>query len=234
MGKVFAASILGALLVLPLGARVAPNALAARPMANPDPTSLTAHLRRLATGPAGTLPDDELVRRFADRRDEAAFEVLVWRHGPMVWAACSRLLRHRQDAEDAFQATFLALARSARSSGPQRSVAGWLHRVARHAALKLKARRRPASALTHDVPDSPEDPAGWEVAGALDEELDRLPDRYRVAFVLCCLEGLTNAEAARELGCPVGTVDSRLHAARTRLRDRLARRGPQSIDSRTR
>jgi RNA polymerase sigma factor (sigma-70 family) len=175
----------------------------------------------------GGLPDAELVRRYADRHDEAAFEVLVWRHGPMVWAACRRVLRQHQDAEDAFQATFLTLARSARTRGTGQAVAGWLYRVAVNAALKLRAKRRLVAELPADVPGtSDHDPtAARELAGIVDEELERLPDHYRAAFVLCCLEGMTNAEAARELGCPVGTVDSRLHAARARLQDRLARRG---------
>lgn len=193
-------------------------------MTGTDHTRLASHVRALAraANPAGGLPDADLVRRYAEARDAAAFEVLVWRHGPMVWAACSRVLRHRQDAEDAFQAAFLTLARKAHAVG-RGSVAGWLHRVATNAALKVRGRRRPAPPLPPDVPGDP--PADGELAGVVDEELGRLPDPYRAAFVLCCLEGLTNAEAARELGCPVGTVDSRLHAARTRLRARLARRG---------
>ncbi|HEX4612245.1 MAG TPA: RNA polymerase sigma factor, partial [Urbifossiella sp.] len=185
-------------------------------MTGTDPNLLTAHLRALAqaANPAGGLPDAELLRRYADTRDGAAFEVLVWRHGPMVWGTCRRVLRHRQDAEDAFQAAFLALARSARSAGRE-SVGGWLHRVAANAALKVRGRRRPAAGLPPDVPDDPPgDPADRELAGVLDQELNRLPAHYRTPFVLCCLEGMTNAEAARELGCPVGTVDSRLHAAR--------------------
>ncbi len=193
-------------------------------MTGTDPTRLASHVRAIARAadPAGGIPDADLVRRYADAHDAASFEVLVWRHGPMVWAACVRVLRHRQDAEDAFQAAFLALARRAHAVG-RGSIGGWLHRVATNAALKVRGRRRPTSLLPPDVPD--EAPADAEFAGVLDEELGRLPDHYRTAFVLCCLEGLTNAEAARELGCPVGTVDSRLHAARTRLRDRLARRG---------
>jgi len=194
-------------------------------MTGSDPKQLAAHLRAITrtANLTGGLPDAELVRRYADARDEAAFEVLVWRHGPMVWGTCCRILRHQQDAEDAFQATFLALARSVAGRD---SIAAWLHRVAANAALKVKARRRQLTELTPDVPGpTTSDPAGRELAGVLDEELNRLPDHYRVAFVLCCLEGMTNAEAARELGCPVGTVDSRLHAARARLRDRLARHG---------
>src|SRR5262249_46001405 len=102
------------------------------------------------------------------------------------------------------------------------AVAGWLHRVAMNSALNMKAQRR-STGLTDDI-SAPPAPDG-ELSGAVDEELERLPERMRVAFVLCCLEGMTSAEAARELGCPVGTIDSRLHAARARLRDRLTRRG---------
>jgi RNA polymerase sigma factor (sigma-70 family) len=193
-------------------------------MAHTDPTALTAHIRRMAAtrAAAGGLADAELVRRYAETRDEAAFEVLVWRHGPMVWATCRRVLRHHQDAEDAFQAAFLTLARATRSGNVRQCVAGWLHRVAVNASLKAKARQQPGE-LIADVPDPAEHEQ--ELTGVVDEELERLPDHYRAAFVLCCLEGLTGPEAARELGCPVGTIDSRLHAARTRLRDRLARRG---------
>jgi RNA polymerase sigma factor (sigma-70 family) len=188
-----------------------------------EPTLLAAQIRRMAAPESDALTDGELVGRYAGHRDAAAFEVLVWRHGPMVWATCRRILRHRHDVEDAFQATFLALARSAGTLGSRQAVGGWLHRVAVNAALKLKANRT-STALTEDVPARPERDDS-EFAGAVDEEVERLPDRMRAAFVLCCLEGMTSAEAARELGCPVGTVDSRLHAARARLRDRLARRG---------
>ena len=185
-----------------------------------EPTLLAAQIRRMAPGEA--LTDAELVERYAGHRDAAAFEVLVWRHGPMVWATCRRVLRHQQDVEDTFQATFLALARAAGTLGARQAVAGWLHRVAMNAALNMKARSR-SIGLIDDVPAPPEPDMG--LTEAVDEELERLPDRMRAAFVLCCLEGMTSAEAARELGCPVGTVDSRLHAARTRLRDRLTRRG---------
>src|SRR5688500_6008122 len=90
-------------------------------MAHTDPTALTTHIRRMAAtrAAAGGLPDAELVRRYAERHDEAAFEVLVWRHGPMVWATCRRVLRHHQDAEDAFQAVFLTLARRAADVWPR-------------------------------------------------------------------------------------------------------------------
>jgi RNA polymerase sigma factor (sigma-70 family) len=188
-----------------------------------EPTLLAARVRRAAASDAAALADAELVGRYAGHRDAAAFEVLVWRHGPMVWATCRRILLHQHDVEDAFQATFLALARTAKSISTRQAVAGWLHRVATNAALNLKAKRG-AAGLAGDVPARPERADGG-LAGVVDEELDRLPSRMRAAFVLCGLEGKTSAEAARELGCPVGTVDSRLHAARTRLRDRLTRRG---------
>ncbi|HEX4612744.1 MAG TPA: sigma-70 family RNA polymerase sigma factor [Urbifossiella sp.] len=187
------------------------------------PPYLAAHIRRMAAPGAEVTTDAELLGRYAEHRDAVAFEALVWRHGPMVWATCRRVLRHQYDVEDAFQAAFLALARTAGSIGARPAVAGWLHRVAANAALKLKAGRR-TTGLTGDVPARP-DPGDGELAGVVDEELDRLPARMRAAFVLCGLEGMTSAEAARELGCPVGTVESRLHTARARLRERLARRG---------
>src|SRR5262245_38452890 len=160
-------------------------------MPNVDPTPLTACLRRIvAQGTeAAALTDRELLGRFAESRDAAAFEVLVWRHGPMVWATCRRILRHQHDIEDAFQATFLALARTARSIHNNRSAGGWLHRVATNAALKLKAKRTVA-ALPAELPARSEDnPDLSEFAGALDEELEQLPEHTRAAFVLCCLEG---------------------------------------------
>ena len=192
-------------------------------MPREEPTLLAAHIRKMFAPETETLTDAELIGRFAEHRDATAFEALVWRHGPMVWATCRRVLRHQHDIEDAFQATFLALARTANSIGTRPVVGGWLHRVATNAALKLKAGRRTAE-LTADVPARLEPDSG-NLAGIVDEELGRLPGRMRAAFVLCCLEGMTSAEAARELGCPVGTVDSRLHSARARLRDRLTRRG---------
>src|SRR4051812_4083761 len=151
-----------------------------------EPTLLAAQIRRIAPGDA--LTDADLVERYAEHRDAAAFEVLVWRHGPMVWATCRRVLRHQQDVEDAFQATFLALTRSAKSISTRQAVSGWLHRVAMNAALKLRVTRR-TTGLTADVPDRPE-PDAAELAGAVDEELERLPHRMRAAFVLCGLEGM--------------------------------------------
>lgn len=176
------------------------------------------------------LSDGELLRRFLDQRDEAAFEVLVWRHGSMVWSICRRLLHHCQEAEDAFQATFLAFVRDAAAIGKREAVGCWLYRVASRIALKAKSGvlRRQA----HELPGEPAihvDPSEevvWrDLRPILDEEVNRLPDKYRQPFVLCYLTGLTNDEAARTLGCPKGTLLTRLAWARQRLRGRLARRG---------
>jgi cobalt-zinc-cadmium efflux system membrane fusion protein len=194
---------------------------------------LRTFLRRLrpAIGPeTGGASDAQLLERFATRRDECAFEVLVWRHGGLVLHVCGRLLRHAQDAEDAFQATFLALARSAGSIGKGEALAAWLYKVAYRAALRVRARATREAARRRDrlAPPAPR-PAGGE-AGAdvrpvLDEEINRLPEKYRAAVVLCYLQGKTAGEAARVLGCARGTVCSRLAWARQRLRGRLTRRG---------
>jgi RNA polymerase sigma factor (sigma-70 family) len=197
------------------------------------PTRLPHLLRQLhqlldgrrADGPA----DAELLRRFAEGRDEAAFEVLVWRHGPMVHHLCRRLLRRAADADDAFQATFLILVRKARSIARGASLAGWLYRVAYRVALEARAReaRRGAAAYEDDFADprSADDAERRELRRAVAEEVDRLPEKYRLPVVLCYLSGQTTEEAARRLGCPRGTVLSRLAAARRRLHGRLTRRG---------
>jgi RNA polymerase sigma factor (sigma-70 family) len=186
-------------------------------------------LRRLAQAPdGGELSDRELLARFAGRRDEAAFAVLVRRHGPTVLATCRRVLRHRQDAEDACQAAFLVLARKAGSLRWRDSAAAWLYRVAYHLALKMRAaagRRR-----TRPLPDvaGPDPGAGQsdpELRAILDEELGRLPEKYQAALLLCLWAGKTRAEAARELGWKEGTVKIRLERGRALLRSRLARRG---------
>src|SRR5262245_3038911 len=191
----------------------------------PQPPMLEAvrRLRRLAETNGGAATDAELLRHFAAGRDPAAFETLVWRHGPMVWGVCRRILRHEQDAEDAFQAAFLALARKAGSVGDR--VGGWLFQVAHRAALRLRSAAGQFEALSSDPPADAPDAAERERCSVLLEEVRRLPERYRAAVVLCCLEGRSGAEAAAELGCPRGTIDSRLHWAKQRLRERLTRRG---------
>lgn len=187
---------------------------------------------RGAVGPheAGGLTDADLLQRWVANRDGAAFEVLLWRHGPLVLGLCRRLLRGSQDVEDAFQSTFLALARQAGSLSKREAVACWLHKVAYRAALRARAATGRWRALDREVADTAADDPLREMdrddlRAILDEEVSRLPDCYRAPLVLCYFEGRTNEEAARALGCPVGTVASRLARGRQRLRVRLARRG---------
>jgi RND family efflux transporter MFP subunit len=187
-------------------------------------------LPRFPPLPTAAAADADLLVRWAHHRDEAAFELLVRRHAPLILGTCRRVLSDPNDADDAFQATFLVLARKAGSVARGEAVAAWLHRVAVRAALRVQADRVRRAvrevAMAELVPAAPTaDPAAAELARALDQEIDRLPTRHRTAFVLCCLEGKTGAEAARLLGCPPGTVSSRLTRARERLRDRLTRRG---------
>jgi RNA polymerase sigma factor (sigma-70 family) len=192
--------------------------------------NLLRRLRSLAGQPAeGTIPDAQLLERFVHHRDEAAFELLIWRHGPMVLGLCRRVLRQEQDAEDAFQATFLTLARKAGSIGKREACASWLYKVAYRISLAARAsanRRGQAKSVSEDLAVEDADVLAWrDLRPVLDEEVNRLPERYRAAFVLCCVQGKTNEEAAELLGCPTGTVLSRLSRARERLRGRLTRRG---------
>ena len=168
-------------------------------------------------------PDPDLLARFAADRDPAAFEVLVWRHGRMVYATCRRALADHHAAEDAFQATFLILARKA--GGVRGSVPAWLHRVARRVAARAAKQTRPMSRLAADPPAPAVPPPDFALRALLDEEIDRLPDRLRRPVVLCYLDGRTTDEAAGLLGVPRGTVLSRLSAARATLTARLTRRG---------
>jgi RNA polymerase sigma factor (sigma-70 family) len=191
---------------------------------------LAAIVGRLVRGlpPTDGTADAALLARFIGWRDEAAFELLVYRHGPMVRGLCRRVLRHEQDAEDAFQATFLALAKKAATVRGQ-SLAGWLYRVAFHAILKAKARSARRETVLPEIVSPESGPADRmqdrELRAVLDEEVLRLPERFRLPVVLCYLQGRSNSEAAASLGIPKGTVDSRLSTARQRLRVRLLRRG---------
>jgi RNA polymerase sigma factor (sigma-70 family) len=196
--------------------------------------NLIRYLRRAAAADdRPTVSDVQLVERFLTQRDESAFELLVWRHGAMVLGVCRRVLGDAHEAEDAFQATFLVLARKAASAARHRSVGGWLYTVAFRVALRARARRAAHSAreLPFDEPPvatdlDPVGAAGWrEVRQVIDEEVSRLPEKYRLPFVLFHLEGRSSAQVAEELGCPVGTVESWLTRARARLRARLTRRG---------
>src|SRR5262245_34801428 len=156
----------------------------------------------------GEASDGQLLGQFVERRDEAAFEALVRRHGPMVWGVCQRALGHRQDAEDAFQATFLVLAKKAGSVRPRERVGNWLYGVAcntatrgRTAAGRRRARERQGADMPE--PEARRCPAD-DLHEVLDEELSRLPDHYRAPIVLCDLGGRTRKEAARQLGWPEG------------------------------
>ncbi len=179
----------------------------------------------------GSEPTDaELLGRFTSHRDGTAFAELLRRHGPKVLGICRRVLRHTHDAEDAFQATFLLLARAAGGIGNREVVGGWLYRVAYRVALRARGRARrttdPATSLVDlPAPDGGPNLDGADIREAIDAEVSRLPAKYRDPFVLCYFDGKTNDQAARELGCPKGTLISRLAWVRVRLRDRLARRG---------
>lgn len=187
------------------------------------------YLRAIAADPAGAA-DADLLLRFARNRDEAAFELLVWRHAAMVQGVCRAVLRDRHAAEDAAQAAFLVVARKAGTFAGRGAVVGWLYRVARRTAVRLSRQRaRALVPLPHPdrLPAAPAaDPvAEAEAAALLWAEVDRLPERYRVPVLLCHVEGLTHPEAARRTGWPVGTVAGRLSRARELLGRRLARRG---------
>jgi RNA polymerase sigma factor (sigma-70 family) len=175
------------------------------------------------------LSDSQLLHRFVASSDETAFAVLVQRHGPLVLGICSRLLQHEQDAEDAFQATFLVLASKAETIRRRTSLASWLHGVAERVARKARrtqARRRERAMPLPEVatPEATPDLFWRDLRLVLDQEIARLPERYREPFVLCYLQGQTNAEAAQLLGCPKGTVLSRLARARAHLARRLRTR----------
>jgi RNA polymerase sigma factor (sigma-70 family) len=188
------------------------------------------HLHRAALlhGEGGPT-DGELLAVFIARRDEAAFEALLRRHGPMVLGVCRRLLGNEADAEDAFQATFLVLARKASAVVPRERVGNWLHGVARRTALKARtsnARRRARERQAQLRRVEAHEEAGWpDLQHVLDQELARLPDKYRAPLVLCDLEGKARKEAARHLGWPEGTVATRLARARVLLAKGLARHG---------
>jgi RNA polymerase sigma factor (sigma-70 family) len=181
--------------------------------------------RRREIALSEVIGDVELLRRFSATRDEAAFELLVWRHGSMVLGVCRRGVRDEQLAEDAFQAVFLVLARKAGSIRGG-NVAGWLFRLARRVVVRA-ARRQPVLKPLPELPAAarPSTAECGELRALLDAEVARLPERLRAPVILCYLGDHTTEDAARELGCPRGTVLSRLAAARKRLADRLTRRG---------
>ncbi|OAI47864.1 hypothetical protein AYO44_08775 [Planctomycetaceae bacterium SCGC AG-212-F19] len=204
-----------------------------RPMTTRAFQRIVRYLHRAASPPeAAERTDGQLLDRFVVHHDSAAFESLMRRHGPLVWGVCRRLLRAEQDAEDAFQATFLILLRKAPALDRRPSLGAWLYGVAYRVAgnaLKARAvaaRHRASQTPVTDMPQpEPHDTTWHELRPVLDEELHQLPEKYRVPLVLCCLEGKTNEQAARELGWPCGSMSRRLARGRELLRRRLVRRG---------
>jgi len=177
------------------------------------------------SGDPARLPDPELLARFVAGRDEAAFAALVGRHAPAVLGACRRALGHAQDAEDAAQAVFLVLARSARSVRKPEALSAWLHGVAVQVSRRALALRRKADPLPEAVAVEAPDPTWADARRVIDESLAALPESLRLPLVLCYLEGLTRDEAAARLGLPAETVRGRLARGRDKLRALLARRG---------
>ncbi len=199
-------------------------------MEKPAPGRTLRRLRQFVEGEGvREASDGDLLQRFRERRDGAAFQALLRRHGPMVLDVCRAVLGNEASAEDAFQATFLTLARKATSIRQAALVGSWLHRVARRTALQARAQEAARKRHGARAPARPEsEPADltWrEARAALHEELDKLPERYRVALVLCYLEGKTQDQAAARLGVAKSTLKERLERGRGLLRVRLVRRG---------
>jgi RNA polymerase sigma factor (sigma-70 family) len=200
-------------------------------MATAQLDTVIRHLRRAvlhqdAAGPT----DGQLLASFVDRKDEAAFEALVRRHGPMVFGVCLRVVHNHHDAEDAFQATFLVLARKATSVRPREKLANWLHGVALRTSMKAmamtaKRRWREKQVMEMPEPELSQQDQGRDLQPLLDQELNGLPENYRLPILLCDLEGKTIKEATQRLGWPQGTVAGRLARGRKLLAKRLANRG---------
>ncbi len=193
-------------------------------------TAAVGLLFRVAGSAADDRSDASLLRAFYADRDESAFAALVARHQRTVWAACARVLTDRADLEDAFQSTFVILARYGRGLGERSGLGGWLFRVAervarraRHMAIQRRKRERRAAVTGHEV----DRPAAGEpdLLAVVLEELDRLPDHYRLALLACDVDGQSRADAATRLGCAEGTLSARLHRGRKLLADRLRARG---------
>ena len=174
--------------------------------------------------------DGQLLGAFAAGQDQDAFEALVRRHGPRVFAICRRVIGQTSGADDAFQVTFFALARQARSLRKQQAVGAWLfrvaHRVACRAKKKEQRRRQVEAAMTNvPLPKASAEGESGELLAVLEAELADLPEKYRAPLLLCGVEEKTHEEAARILGCPLGSMSKLLAHGRALLRQRLARRG---------
>jgi RNA polymerase sigma factor (sigma-70 family) len=189
------------------------------------------HLRRAALLLEGGGPSDsQLLETFISQRDDASFEALLRRHGPMVLGVCRRVLHNAHDAEDAFQATFLVLVRKGGSLQSRQLLANWLYGVAYRTAMKARtmnakrrAKERHAGGMPHS--NASHDRADEALLAQLDHELSRLPDKYRIPVVLCELQGKSRKDAARALGLPEGTLSWRLAQAKKMLAKRLSRKG---------
>jgi RNA polymerase sigma factor (sigma-70 family) len=198
-------------------------------MAIPQSDSILHHLRQIVLHCDGARQTDgQLLRSFVQQGDEGAFAALVRRHGPMVRGVCRRVLRNSHDADDAFQATFLVLVRKASALASREVVGDWLHGVAYRTSLKARAAEARRRVRMRQAPRRPaalevEDQAQWRAL--LDQEVSRLPEKYRLAVVLCDLQGRTRKEAAQQLGWPEGTVSGRLSRGRALLARRLTRQG---------
>ena len=190
---------------------------------------LIARLQQTAAADGYPAADTDLLRRFLRDRDPAAFEALVRRHGPAVLSACRKVLTDPADVEDAFQAAFLVLLRDAKGIRRETAVGSWLYGVAHRVALRVRSARRRRDTVESRVkprpPASLPDLSWAEACGVLHEELDRLPERYRLPMMLCYLEGLSRDEAAVQLGVTLNVVRNRLERGREKLRGRLNRRG---------
>ncbi len=191
--------------------------------------SVLSYLCHLLPTANAQLADGELLRRFTLAKDEAAFTELLRRHGPLVWRVCRRVLGDAHAAEDAFQATFLQLARRAETLNRDGTLAGWLHtvatRIARRALLAEKRRRRRERSHVPSASTSADDLTWRELRQMLDAEIARLPQVYRQPLILCYLENQPQIEAARKLAIPPGVLRGRLKRGRQKLRQRLEKLG---------
>ncbi|HMF15612.1 MAG TPA: RNA polymerase sigma factor [Gemmataceae bacterium] len=198
-------------------------------MATGQLNGVLCYLRRAVLPAEGNTSDGQLLQRFLATRDEMAFEAVLRRHGRMVLSVCRRILSNSADVEDAFQASFVVLVRKAATVAGHASLGGWLHGVAYRTALKARATRARQLAKEKQMarPEAVCDQGNpWsELRPIIDEELGRLPDKYREPIILCDLEGQTRKAAAERLGCPEGTLSGRLARARVILAKRLAQRG---------
>ncbi len=188
---------------------------------------VSSHLYKLAD--TASVQDGVLLERFHLHRDEAAFELLVHRHGAMVLSVCRRIVGNLHDAEDAFQATFLTLARRGSTIQKQGSLGSWLYKVAYRIALRCRSRVKATVSIEQAAPVAMHSVAAvldtHDDAAAVTDEVAQLSERLRTVIILCCVQGKSSTEAARELGCPVNTIATRLFRARALLKKKLSRRG---------